>query len=228
MACVGWESVRFLFMFPNSYSTTDTALGIAHWKDKSTAEWGSKQPVLVKEITWPSSLTHQLVTSIKKCSSWYGWPMCALCFLSHISLEKTHAHQLITVYTGPPSHELKEPLLPKLSLMEPRVPREIFLWLLRSSLNSIPPLFWVFLQWTPWLSLMPRIAAMAPLPNPHPPKKSLQLLQQVPVLSCLRPHLPLKKTRSQDAHVQCRQNANLVATPANWVCHCCCCFQCQS
>lgn len=57
--------------------------------------------------------------------------------------------------------------------------------------------------------LVPRIAAMPPAKNCPP-----QLLRRRPLLSWLRPHLPLK-AKSRDLHVQCGGNAYPAATPAN-------------
>lgn len=136
-----WESVRPVFMFPNSYSTTNTGLGIGHWNGKSTAACGSKQPVLAVESSWPSPLTRQSVTSIKKFSSWDGRCTCALCFLRHVSLQTAQERHLKTICTGPPSTALKELLLSNSSLTELGVPPGISLCLPRSSLNSIPSLF---------------------------------------------------------------------------------------
>lgn len=121
MACVVWERVRFLFMVPNSYPTADTGLGIAHRKGKSTAECGLAVCTGGRDCS--AFVPHApLATSIKTCSNWDGWSMCALGFLSHISLERAQEHQLTTTYTGPPSPELKELLLSKLSPMEPGIP----------------------------------------------------------------------------------------------------------
>lgn len=202
MACVVWESVRFLFMFPNSYSTTDTGIGIAHWKDKSTAECGSKQPVLAGEIAWPSSLMHQSVTSIRKCSSWDGWSMCALCFLSHISLERAHEHQLITIYTDPPFPELKEVFLSKLSLMKSRVPTFSYAcWDLAWILSL---LCFEFLQWTPWLPLplMPRIAAMTPAKKKKK-KKSVIGAASATASAFLAEATPASKNQGHDTRYTC-------------------------
>lgn len=191
---VVWESVRLVFMSPNSYSTANTGLGIGHWNGKSTAACGSKQPVLAVETSWPSPLTRQSVTSIKKFSSWDGRSTSVLGFLRHISLQTTQERHPKTVCTGPPSTALKELLLTKLSLMELGVPRGISLGLLRSRLNSIPSLFWVLAMNTP--------AATGAKNSSYVfcQKLSLQLLQQLPLLSWLRPHLPVK-ARSQDLRI---------------------------
>lgn len=150
----------------------DTNLDISHWNDRAPQNAAQSSTCWQHRclgLYCSSSGSEQFHPGGRSC--WWVWYACDLCFPSHTSLEIEHK-----------TSTAEEDLSKSTHLHSERTPSLNFFTSRAWSSQGVSPMckehYWVplhawvlflfcpeSLSWTPWLQLMPRIAAVPPAKN---------------------------------------------------------------